>query len=467
LLPNVTLDDVRGPSGTAGFATTPFAMGLLQPPAQPPCQLPSSVKTLADFAGDGGGGAPRPNWMHLLPPGTPQNAPVYEELPGAAVFKMICINCHGPDVNADGRLAFNLGIMTGGVAQVANFKDGMFGPASAPGSHIDNIFGKSAMDAIFAGVAQDDPDASAGDISLWKTQWSGPNITADDRAARYMPWMGLGGTSVQIPTQLLEIVAVTKVLGTPRVVPLQSLSANMLSQAKALCMNLVGPNYNVDYSFNYNSGGYLASPGLTGNFILANGDAELWMRLCELGNPSPVHILRPPPGSSASSPATLVQATPIQDQNYVLNISPGAALNAASLVEASTWLSVAPSSPVGNERGGLDPSLVVPTATNVLPGATPAGNLWPWCIDPGDAGPSALSPDLQKFVCPQAVLAVAHNCELATPIQPAVGTCFATDQANQWAVHGAVNAGMAVFLYVQSIVKAGHRAADYNECPSP
>jgi mono/diheme cytochrome c family protein len=458
LLPNVTLGDVRGPSGTTGFAMTPFPFGLMQPPAR--CQLPSSVKTLADFAGEGGSGTPRPNWMQYLPPGTPQNAPVYEELPGAAVFKMICINCHGPDANSDGRLAFNLGIMTGGAAEVADFKDGLFGPANAPGSNIESVFGTSAMNAIYAGVAQDLPDASSQaistDLSLWKTEWTGPNaagvtITAEDRAARYLPWMALGGTPVQIPQEILEIVAVTKVLGAQRVVPLGSLSANMLSQAKALCMNLLGPAYGAPHTFNSGSG-YLASPGLTGNFILTNGDAELWMRLCELANPPPVHIL------TVNGGALVVK--PIQDQNYVLDISSNAQ-NSNALVDASVWLSVAPSSPVGNERGGLDSSLVVPTATNVLPGATTPGNLWPWCIDPSDA--AALSQDLQRFVCPQAVLTIARNCSGNSP--PA--TCFATDQANQWGVHGAINAGMSVFLYVQSIVAAGHRDPDYDECPSP
>jgi hypothetical protein len=433
------------------------------------------VKTLADFTGDGGSGASRLNWMGLLPPDTPQSSPVYRELPGGAVFKMICINCHGPDVNADGRLAFNLGIMTGGAAQVADWKDGMFGPASAPGTNINNIFGTSAMNAIYAGVPKDlqgevPPVASqdiAADLALWKTQWTGPTasgltITADDRAARYMTWMALGGTSVQIPEEILEIVAVTKVLGSQRVVPLQSLSANMLSQAKALCMNLVGPAYNVPHQFNYSGGGYLASEGLTGNFLLTNGDAELWMRLCELANPSPVHILTLDQGS--------LTVAPIQDTTYNLDISP-AANNAASLVDAAAWLNAAASSPlgtfkVGNERGGLDSSLVVPTATNVLPGATTPGNLWPWCIDPGASGAGAVSSDLQQFICPQAVLTIAHGCEQTPPIPPAGGSCFATEQANQWAVHGAINAGISVFLYVKSIVAAGHRDPDYNECPS-
>jgi hypothetical protein len=338
------------------------------------------------------------------------------------------------------------------------------------------------MNAIYARVAQDLPDASSQDItadlSLWKTQWTGTKasgmpITADDRAARYMPWMALGGTSVQIPQELLEIVAVTKVLGASRVVPQSSLSANMLSQAKALCLNLIGPPYSDVHQGRVpfdSSAGYLGSPKLTSNFILTNGDAELWMRLCTIGNAPPVHILTYDGG-------TLVAST--QDASIKLNIGPenASVTNGGSLVDAATWLRVAPSAPVGNEHGGLDPSLVVPTATNVLPGATAPGNLWPWCIDPtppNSFSTSPVPPALQAYECPAAVLQISHSCGAGN--QPSEGTCFwscpdaagscgGQDQVNPWAIHGAVNAGMAVFLYAQSVVKAGQRDKDYDECP--
>jgi mono/diheme cytochrome c family protein len=464
LLSNATLADVRGPDKT-GFAMTPFPFGLMQPPAN--CQLPSTVKTLADFVGGGrDGGTESMNWMNVaLSNGAPPNAPVYEELPGAAVFKMICINCHGPDLNSDGRLAFNLGVMTGGNAQVADWKDGLFGPANSPGDNIEKVFGTNAMSTVYGNVHNDLPDASAQDITadlaLWKSQWTGPNdagvsITADDRAARYVPWMGLGGTSVQIPQEILEVVAVTKVLGTSRVVPLASLSANMLSQAKALCENILGEQSG---PFNYDRGGFLASP-VRGNLLVENGDAELWMRLCALANPSPVHIL------TVDLKGELTVRSILGADG--ISITTSGPDNAASLVDASLWLSLAPSAPVGNDRGGLDPTLVVPTPNNLAPGATPSPNLWPWCIDNDkDFGGSAVPTELQAYICPAPVLQVAHNCGSTPPIQPAGGgSCFGTDQANQWAVHGAINAGMSVFLYAQSVVAAGHRDADYNECPS-
>ena len=37
------------------------------------------------------------------------------------------------------------------------------------------------------------------------------------------------------------------------------------------------------------------------------------------------------------------------------------------------------------------------------------------------------------------------------------------DEANEWAVRGAINAGFSVFLYVESIEGTGP-APDYNQC---
>src|SRR6202041_913404 len=119
-------------------------------------------------------------------PAPAADAPVYLETPGAAVFKMICINCHGPNADANGRLAQNLATMTGGLANVANFRAGLFGPIGAPET--------SSNRHLAFGLADLPADAS----SSWTS------ATDDDRAARYMPWMALGGTSVEIPLAILQ-----------------------------------------------------------------------------------------------------------------------------------------------------------------------------------------------------------------------------------------------------------------------
>src|SRR5262249_2236336 len=126
-------------------------------------------------------------------------------------------------------------------------------------------------------------------------------MSVDDRAAHYMPWMALGGTEVQIPEPILQIISATKVLDQQRFVAASALSANMLSQAKALCRSLLGPGY-VDWLhapgnqpfFDPTDGhGYLDAykTFLNSQLLFANGDAENWMRMCSIGNPPPVHVL--------------------------------------------------------------------------------------------------------------------------------------------------------------------------------
>ena len=103
---------------------------------KPGCNF-SGVPQVSSFAGDA-----RPRWMKATPP--PADAPVYMQSPGAAVFKNICINCHGPKADAQGLLADAIMNMTGGTARVANFRDGLFGPVASPGLNRDRVFGAHA-----------------------------------------------------------------------------------------------------------------------------------------------------------------------------------------------------------------------------------------------------------------------------------------------------------------------------------
>jgi hypothetical protein len=367
--------------------------------------------------------------------------------------------------------------MTGGLAQVADFKDGLFGPASAPESNINAVFGSgpgSPLQNIYTAMPGD-----AGfplGLPTAETDWTGTTsspVTPDDRAARYMPWMALGGTSVHIPVQLLQIVAVTEVLGQQRVLPPGQLSANMLSQAKTLCLSLLGPLKGLDPFSIWKLGqGYLDQSSINPSLLFQNGDAELWLRLCAIANPPPVHVLRM--ASPNSDRAGDLVVTAALDASYLQfdtqqNSNGGAA---SALVDSSLYPA---NTPVGNDQGGLDPCLVLPTADGV--GDAPpckttssTGNLWPWCVDPtSDAtfdGVTAPVPsDLVPYECPPEVYKASQNCSLIPPIEPNGTTCFGNDRANRWAVRGAINAGMSVFHYVQSIETSGP-ASDYNACPT-
>jgi mono/diheme cytochrome c family protein len=507
VLQTTTLEQVG--TDQKGFATIPLPFGLwqVQKNCTYPTSGPSAVKQVGSFTGASGfvqanPGAPLPHWMQVATPPLPATAAVYMETPGAAIFKMICINCHGPDANSQGRLAANLATMTGGQAQVADFRDGLFGPVTAPDTNIQRVFGTSAINAIYASFPA---DAGASAESTAESDWT--PLTPDDRAGRYMPWMALGGTSVQIPQEILEIVAVTQVLGVQRVLPSTSLSANMLSEAKTLCLSLLGAPYQGVNSFTpagtFPGAGYLdrainsklAGGPLNSNLIYQNGDAELWLRLCAItaasstnGPPPyapPIHVLRPqsvinnaiaiatefdPAGTLMFNTTSTSDSSPPGTPKLV-TVGGGSAY---ALVGPEQWPAGAP---VGNDRGGLDTGgLVYPDATNVLPGATTPGNLWPWCIDPTPPQPGGRPPldittslataGLTSYICPAQVLQVSRNCDAFPAIQPATGSCFGNDRANEWAVHGAINAGMSVFLYVQSLETLAAPPPDYNECPT-
>ena len=405
LLQSATLDQVRS------FATAPVPFGLWT--AKSSCDF-ASVPTAGSFVG-----AQRPHWLDVSSP--PADAPVFSETPGAAVFKMICINCHGPKADSNGRLAQNLATMTGGLAQVADFRDGLFGPAAAPEA-------SSNRHLIFGTLPADAPPP-----------WTG--VTDDDRAARYLSWMALGGTPVEIPIQILEIVAVTHVLSQPRVLKASSLSANMLSQAKALCLGLLGPGYAEASSVSHldprPGHGYLDADvnHLNASLIFANGDAELWMRLCTTANPPPVHVLTVDTQTQLFVPS-------IEDTNFLLAID---SVQPGGMVAASSYPAGVR---VGDGYGGVDPTL-------------DGNNVWPWCVDDtgvtGDQAAWIAGNALP--VCPSTVKSASHACATQQP----GATCFGDDDANRWAVRGAINAGMSVFLYVQSIEDSGP-APDYDQC---
>jgi hypothetical protein len=347
---------------------------------------------------------------------------VFEETPGAAVYRMICINCHGPKADSQGRLAQNLATMTGGNALVADFRDGLFGPPGSMDANLHRVFGASGL------------PAGAG------PEWT--QGTDEDRAARYLAWMGLGGTAVNIPVEILAEVAITKVAGYERVVAASSLSANMLSQAKALCQSLLGAKYGKQATYNPGDGhGYLDAhdTNLNDALIFVNGDAELWLHMCALNNPSPVHVLELPAGED------VLHVLPRENAQFQFTID----------IHAMVHNDVYPRAcgnptdcQVGNERGGVDATLT-------------DSNLWPWCVDDSTASATQESYLSANNIprCPQQVQQAITACEAD------LTKCFDTDAGNAWAVRGAINAGLSVFKYVKSIEDKGP-PPDYNECPA-
>jgi hypothetical protein len=420
-VPFATLDQVRT------FATTPRPFGVWQ--QKPGCSKLASQPKASSYTG-----ASRPHWMNIAQ--VPDSSPIYSQTPGAAVYKMICINCHGPKADSNGRLAVNLATMTGGNALVADFRNGLFGPVGATGDSRN-------VHAQF-GEAQVQPYLSMLPSGVTASNWTGAGVTDDDRAARYMAWMGLGGTAVNIPRDVLQIVSVTKVLDQIRSLSATNLSANMLSQAKALCRSMLGPQTAEPASVDVQNGYFAASyagGALNTALIWKNGDAEMWLRLCSYVNAPPVHIV------SAN-----LTVRPISTSGS-FDPEPGGFVPADAFPDGAQ---------VGTENG-WDPGhpTTYDHAANADP-SSPGANLWPWCVDNTADGNNGIVPSASSVanlpVCPPAVLAAAQLCRQGR------GTgCFDADAGNNWAVRGAINAGFAVYLYVQYI-ESHSPPPDYNQC---
>lgn len=355
---------------------------------KPGCDFTKDPK-VSDFTG-----AARPAWMDKAH--APADAPVYSQSPGAAVFTTVCINCHGPKADSHGLLSDAILMMTGGDARVANLRDGLFGPTTSAGANRARVFGPSA-------TAQ---------------------ATADDWAARYLAWMTLGGTQRRLPPALLNIVAATRVFGATRASNQISPtgSPNMLKLAKELCLNVlpaVGANYDLTPLF---KDGHLSWGDQTG-LIDVNGDAEMWLRLCSLDNRAVVRV-------------------PYVTDWTIANVKPMLAPQ-----ESLYWADAYPASaPVLDHHG------------KVVTGVS-ADNLFPLCIrKPTDAAQLqaadaflAAQPVKPPY-CPAELFAGNEQWKLVSdpnPDGPALPRVL-TD-ARKWSVRGAINAALAVFLYLDGI----------------
>jgi mono/diheme cytochrome c family protein len=393
-----------GDTAFSTFARTPIPYGLWQEKAG--CSFPPSVHPVSYYTG-----ANHARWMDEDPNAKP-DALVYEESPGAAVFKMICINCHGPLADSTGRLAKNLAIMTGGNARVADFRDGFMGP-------VGSTLATSDREAIFG-----DGALPKGAVSNWV------EASTDDRAARYMSWMALGGTKAIIPPEILGIVSLTQVLGVPRAqIQTGQLSANMLSTAKVLCQELFGPQKGELWGVFDPSQGVPALIDTMSAFIRTNGDAQTWFQLCTMNHPSPVHVI----GAQLDATDTSVSNLYVPSAGDMT----GFAINSPMLLDPTNFPA---GHAVGNVSGGTDDGLN-------------ADNLWPWCLDPGfgNGGPA---------VAVASAYAQAHNL----PVCPTGLSTWVTADAQRWAVRGAINAGVSVFLYVHDLEAKSTPDLDYNQC---
>jgi mono/diheme cytochrome c family protein len=412
-LQNVTLtSDVRA------ALTTEVPFGLWDTTTTPGCNF-SGIPTAGSFQG-----ASRPYWMDLSM--APASAPVYMESYGAAVFTTICFNCHGENADSKGLLADEISIMTGGDARVADFRDGLFGPVATPGTNRAAVFGPGA--AMIGG-----------------------GVTADDVTARYMAWMALGGTSKHLPQDVLNEVSDSPVLGVLR--PLNSLGGtpDMLRLGLDLCSQIALSTRafpQITLSDFIGSGRY--SWRTFSGLVESNGDADMWLHLCNLGNRPVVRVAIGP--DSGGWTATSNAAT--------MTIS-GSQLYWAVGPNGEDWYG---QNPVMDHLGSI--------ATGVQP-----SNLVPLCVQPPSSAAQKTYADaalaiakVNGNVIPYCPANFAVPCTPNASGQPACHQLQVSDMGDftdgrKWAARGAINAALAVFLYLDGIEKdPTKRKPLFNEC---
>ncbi|MFT3923002.1 MAG: hypothetical protein QM778_10740 [Myxococcales bacterium] len=389
--------------------------------AKPECDLSAQPKD-STFTG-----AQRMRWMGAE---GSSDTPVYMQSPGAFVFGQVCSSCHGPKADSKGRQAATIADMTAGETRVANLRDGLLGPPGAAGGNIARIF-----------------DVGSG-------------VAAEDWAARYVVWMGLGGTTRTIPAPVLGLVFNNNVFGEPRGggTTIAATDANMLTVPRKLCQNLL------DASEGLTSSGFTLSgdpnsdavwgvrdPYAHGSakdvLLSTSGDREMWERICSFQNLKPLIVVEPVYGKD----------------------------EAKNLIVSSLKVNFAPRESYGSTRAVGDPRRVDASGQplNGISAGIHDDNPEPWCIvNPTGAQADALNAYLAALdaskapLCPpelQPGTTAMLNYDLPSVAEnPDQKTGRASMEI--WSIRGAMNAGLAVYLYLEALTHGKPAAVPYDHC---
>lgn len=408
------LQNVHLSSDLEQFALEPLPMGLWDPACQSTPDA-SSTPTVADLSQDLS--QPLRRWLKggviQDDDGPTSTLHVHELSRGQAVFQAICQNCHGKAVDSNSPLAATILEVTGGNTRVANFVKGLFGPPTAP-------------------------DAYARDEFM-----IGQGATPDDWQARYVLFMGLGGTSAEIPLSVLSLVASSPFYGEGVRTP-GATTPNMLNSALEFCYFVLGGTRTLPDTPPAPGQPGVPAPQITTDdhiFVSGNAHYELWESLCSLGNDPVVRVFGLVGGALHAQSSSVYRA---KDDTGAW-IYPSDAL-------------------VGNQRGqlqhGIDPS-----------------NVMPWCIqDNPDPDKHSLILDLSATAgipadsipfCPAALFATTLGKPIyqlaldparntVNPDQPFGNQAF----TQNWLLRGAMNAGLSAFYFMRGFTNGSVTPAE-------
>lgn len=346
-------------------------------------------------------------------------APVHEQSRGEAVFRAICLNCHGKDIDSRSPLASTILELSAGKTRVANFRDGIFGPVSAPGQHAEQVFSTA-----------------------------GGGGTAADWQARYMVFMGLGGTESLIPPIAIKLVSTSGFYGSPASTGESITDANMLESARSVCRDVAESNWTINrFADEKNKMVPLLSNANSGDvkFIRGTGHFELWADICGYQNIPLVRVL--------------TRAVPGAGFNYPMFEFSGKSVTTYSARDRlGNWF-YPPNHPVGTFDGSVEK------------GIKPS-NKFPWCVAVSDGADqkataikhfrdSGIEAEADMPFCPPSLLTKAFG----RPIHQVAPEPFSPDVLDDWTRTGAINAGVAAFYYMDGVTKGKLKPQPaYDEC---
>jgi mono/diheme cytochrome c family protein len=334
--------------------------------------------------------------------GVPADAFIHEVSRGQAVVEAVCQNCHGVNFDSRSPLAATIAELSGGETRVADLRNGLFGPVDAPGAYADAVF-----------TFSEGNDGAA----------------ARDWAARYLLFMGSGGTLAKIPEVALNMVATSPFYeGTMR-------NANDLGSANMLatvpCDKLLRTRLAVEQRA---GGGFVLLPDTkTSDFVLDTGHFQLWESICGYQQQPIVRIMGVNEGFKLFSTGLLYYS---RDRNGNATYPEGA------------W--------VGDQLG------------RVVPGID-ASNTTPWCVLDNTEVSNWLetaSIDASEVpFCPPELFASAFEEAQTSTSDPAAyhlhrmtiqgepGILEDPERKEQWVRKGRFNAGLAAFIYFEQLAK--------------
>jgi mono/diheme cytochrome c family protein len=324
------------------------------------------------------------------------DARVHHQSRGEAVFRAICQNCHGQQADSKSPLAATILEITGGQTRVANFVAGLFGPAAAPGAYARDEF------LINRGA------------------------TPDEWQARYVLFMGLGGTEADIPQSVLNLVAASPFYGMAVTAP--EVSPNMLGAAQEMCFSVLRSKRLLPDD---QAASVIDTTSST-TFAANRGHYELWESLCSHGNEPVVQVFRFRDGTR----------------------NPGGTYRAQD--DRGGWV-YPPDHPVGNHRGEIE--IGIQSSNNL-----------PWCLRVEDeeqvaearvwAEDVGIAPD-ELPICPETLFAEtlgkqAYLLPIGTSAEQALGNA---DFVERWQRQGAMNAGLSAFYYLRGLTSGEVQAS--------